>query len=171
MQTWQDIRSNAKKKQQVRNGEIPTSIENLTIAEREALGLKNVTSTTSYQGTVEFVAPEDTQEHMQEDSFNGYNDSATYSEPGSPPEVKAQVLTHSQLNPLLSKVKRIKTSKNSVHSDTCVFNCDILAVQEQRKIQIKEDYLNFKKDYLRQKLLLMKEQTEALKGIAKELAK
>lgn len=129
----------------------------LTPAEQEALGLKNVSSTTSYQETTEFV-PLD-QEHEQEDY------SLIYSEPESPPEVK--VFTQTE-----PKVKK-DNSKNSdnKHSNNCFFNCDLLASSEQRKMQLKEDYLNFKKDYLKQKLKLIKEQTEALKSIAKELAK
>ncbi|KOB52269.1 Uncharacterized protein OBRU01_25295, partial [Operophtera brumata] len=151
--TWQDIRSNVKRKQQGRMGEIPETIAELTDTEKEALGLKNVSSTTNYQDTMEFVAPED--ESTRENPLNDYNDSASIDESESPPEVKVEV-TH---------------LKAKTHSDDCVFNCNKLAVLEQSKIQIKEDYFNFKKDYLRQKLILMKEQTEALKCIAQGLAK
>lgn len=136
----------------------------LTPAEQEALGIKNVSSTTTYQETTEFV-PLD-QDNMQDNNFTNELESvASMSEPESPPEPK--VFTRSEHK---SKMK-IKNSKHSSkHTDSCVFNCDLLAVHEERKIQIKEDYLNFKKDYLRQKLKLMKEQTEALKTIAKELS-
>lgn len=134
----------------------------LTPAEQEALGLKNVSSTTNQ--STEFIPLED---HNDQDSYDMAEESnASYSDPESvleekvftdPPEI---TITNHQNN----------TKQNSKHKNTdCAFNCDMLAVQEQRKIQIKEDYLNFKKDYLRQKLKLLKEQTEALKSIAKEL--
>lgn len=133
------------------------------MAEKEALGLKNVSSTTSYQDTVEFVATS-----TEDNNLNGYNDedATSFSEPESPPELKVVELTQTH------KSKKIKSSKSGQsHSKNCVLDCDKLVSQEQRKIEIKEDFYNFKKDYLRQKLLLMKEQTEALKGIAKELSK
>lgn len=131
----------------------------LTPAEQEVLGLKNVSSTTNQ--TPEFIPLE---EHNNQDSFDNVNEStASYSDADSAPEEKVFS------EPPEVKTKHKNNTKQNTKHTNCAFNCDMLAVQEQRKIQIKEDYLNFKKDYLRQKLALMKEQTEALKSIAKEL--
>ncbi|CAH0588862.1 unnamed protein product [Chrysodeixis includens] len=157
--TWQDLRSKTKKRQAETNGELPTSVVMLTTAEQEALGLKNVTSTTTYQQSTEFIPMEE-----NNDFDNTMESNASYSEVESVPEEK--VFIHP---PEEKPTKHKNNSKNCKNSNNCVFNCDMLTVQEQRKIQIKEDYLNFKKDYLRQKLVLLKEQTEALKSIAKEL--
>lgn len=162
-QTWQDLRSKYKKKVKS-NGALPVSAAMLTQAEQEALGLKNVSSTTNYHETPEFVPLE------QDNTMDNFNDeaesaSSTYSEPESPPEVKVFENKKSHKTSLKNK------NNSSKHSNNCYFNCDLLAASEQRKIQIKEDYLNFKKEYLKQKLKLIKEQTEALKSIAKELSK
>lgn len=158
--TWQDLRSKTKKRQADTNGELPNSVVMLTPAEQEVLGLKNVSSTTNQ--TPEFIPLE---EHNNQDSFDNVNEStASYSDADSAPEEKV----FSEPPEVKTKHKN-NTKQNTKHTNNCAFNCDMLAVQEQRKIQIKEDYLNFKKDYLRQKLALMKEQTEALKSIAKEL--
>ena len=133
----------------------------LTPAEQEALGLKNVSSSTNQ--STEFIPLED---HVDEDSFdNAVESNASYSDAESVPEEKVftdppEVITNHENN---------SKQKSKHKKSDCAFNCDLLAVQEQRKIRIKEDYLNFKKDYLRQKLKLLKEQTEALKSIAKEL--
>lgn len=135
----------------------------LTPAEQEALGLKNVSSTTSYQEATEFV-PLDPD--MPEEYNNEMDSTHTYSEPESPPEVK--VFTTEPKEP---KVKSSSSKHSDKHQNNCFFNCDLLASSEQRKMQLKEDYINFKKDYLRQKLKLIKEQTEALKSIARELSK
>ncbi|KAM3957908.1 uncharacterized protein ACR2FA_008053 [Aphomia sociella] len=160
--TWQDLRSKTKKKAGA-HGEVPTSAMMLTPAEQEALGLKNVSSTTSYQETTEFVQMD--QENSIDNFNNDVESAVSFSEPESPPEVK--VFARSTENK-----RKVKSSKSSSkHSNNCFANCDLLASCEQRKIDIKEDYLNFKKDYLRQKLKLMKEQTEALKSIAQELSK
>uniref|UniRef100_A0A2A4JGY7 Regulatory protein zeste n=1 Tax=Heliothis virescens TaxID=7102 RepID=A0A2A4JGY7_HELVI len=157
--TWQDLRSKTKKRQAETNGELPSSVVMLTPAEQEALGLKNVSSTTNQM--TEFIPLED---HNDLDSFDNVVESnPSYSDAESIPEEKVFI------NPDPPKVKIKKHKNNSKHTTTCAFNCDMLAVTEQRKIQIKEDYLNFKKDYLRQKLKLLKEQTEALKSIANEL--
>ncbi|KAL4714866.1 hypothetical protein ACJJTC_012538 [Scirpophaga incertulas] len=159
--TWQDLRSKTKKRQAEINGEVPPSVNMLTPAEQEALGLKNVSSTTSYQESEFIPLDQDTQE------FNNEAESAlAYSDPESPPEIKVfeNVIDHEE-----PKIK--SSSKGDNHSNNCFFNCDILASVEQRKTQLKEDFFNYKKDYLRQKLKLMKEQTEALKTIAKELSK
>ncbi|RVE48037.1 hypothetical protein evm_007349 [Chilo suppressalis] len=162
--TWQDLRSKTKKRQAEINGEVPPSVIMLTPAEQEALGLKNVSSTTCYQENTEFVPlDQDTQEE-----FNNEAESApTYSDPESPPEIKVFERTKEHKEP---KVKN-SSSRSDKHSNTCFFNCDILASIEQRKAQLKEDFINYKKDYLKQKLKLMKEQTEALKTISKELSK
>ncbi|XP_028168244.1 myb/SANT-like DNA-binding domain-containing protein 3 [Ostrinia nubilalis] len=160
--TWQDLRSKTKKRQAEINGEVPSSVVMLTPAEQEALGLKNVSSTTNYQETTEFVPiidPDMSQEYNNElDSVH------SYSEPESPPEAK--VFEHKE-----PKVKSCSSKQNDKHGNNCFFNCDLLASSEQRKMQLKEDYISFKKDYLRQKLKLIKEQTEALKSIARELSK
>lgn len=162
-QTWHDIRSKTKKKQAETNGELPISTVILTPTEQEALDIKNTSSTEDYHGTPEFVPMGDN----QHDIFNDEISVPFISEPESPPEAKVfNTLEHKS-----SKLKLSSSKHNSKNSESCYFNCDILAVQEQRKIQIKEEYLNFKKDYLRQKLKLLKEQTEALKSIAKELSK
>lgn len=119
-------------------------------------------SSDDYQESTEFVPLRENQ-----DEFNDGMSATSLSEPGSPPEPKVFISTEHK-----TKKVKIKNSKHSSkHSNSCFFNCDLIAVQEQRKAQIKEDYLNFKKDYLRQKLKLLKEQTEALKSIAKELTK
>lgn len=163
-QTWQDLRSKTKKRQAEINGEVPPSVVMLTPAEQEALGLKNVSSTTSYQEATEFVPlDQDTQEEFN-DEMDGSG--LIYSDPESPPDVKVFTTEHSE-----RKVKKDSSKNSDKHSNNCFFNCDLLASSEQRKMQLKEDYLNFKKDYLRQKLKLIKEQTEALKSIAKELSK
>lgn len=135
----------------------------LTQAEQESLGLKNVSSTTNNQDTLEFIPLE--QGNVQE-TLNEIESTVSYSDEESSSEIKA--LTKS-----IDKGRKIKknTKHRSKHKNNCVFNCDMLAEQEQKKIQLKEDYLSFKKNYLRQKLLLMREQTEALKNIAKELSK
>ncbi|XP_072944894.1 uncharacterized protein [Epargyreus clarus] len=153
--TWHDLRSKTKKRQAETNGELPVSAVMLSAAEQEALGIKNLTAP-EYQESTEFVP-------LEENSQDDFNEemSSCLSEPESPPEAKV-------FQSPTQKTK-LKNSKHNKHK--CYFNCDMIAVQEQRKIQIKEDYLNFKKDYLRQKLKLLKEQTEALKSIAKELSK
>lgn len=160
-QTWHDLRSKTKKKQAESNGQLPNLASMLTPAEQEALGLKNVSSSTNQ--STEFIPLEDHNDHESFD--NAVESNASYSDPESVPEEKVfidvpEVITNHENNTKKSKHK---------HSE-CAFNCDMLAVQEQRKIQIKENYLNFKKDYLRQKLKLLKEQTEALKSIARELS-
>nr|XP_021186060.2 myb/SANT-like DNA-binding domain-containing protein 3 [Helicoverpa armigera] len=161
--TWQDLRSKTKKRQAETNGELPNSVVMLTPAEQEALGLKNVSSTTNQ--STEFIPLED---QNDQDSFDNIVESnPSYSDAESFPEEK--VFTNPDPPEVKMKKHKNNTKLNSKHTTTCAFNCDMLAVQEQRKIQIKEDYLNFKKDYLRQKLKLLKEQTEALKSIAKEL--
>lgn len=85
--------------------------------------------------------------------------SAAMSEPESLPEQKVAIST----------VDLDFPKHSSRSSGSCNLSCDLLAAQERRKLEIKEDYLNFKKDYLKQKLILMKEQNDALKSIAKEL--
>lgn len=138
----------------------------LTAAEQEALGFKNVSSTTNYQEATEFV-PLDIQLDVQDNFDNEIDPTVSLSEPESVPEEKVFTRSHKKEK----KLKNNNKKNDSAHSDNCVFNCDMLAVQEQRKVQIKEDYYIFKKDYLKQKLVLLKEQTEALKNIARELAK
>ncbi|XP_026756320.1 uncharacterized protein LOC113516142 [Galleria mellonella] len=160
--TWQDLRSKTKRHAEI-HGEVPSSAMMLTPAEQEALGLKNVSSTTNYQETTEFVQMD--QDNSVDNYKNEMESAISYSEPESPPEVK--VFTRSTDN----KNKTKSSKRTSKHSDNCFLNCDLLATSEQRKIDLKEDYLNFKKDYLREKLKLMKEQTEALKSIARELTK
>ncbi|XP_075980153.1 uncharacterized protein LOC142979224 [Anticarsia gemmatalis] len=166
--TWQDLRSKTKKRHAERNGEVPSSVVLLTQAEQEALGLKDVSSTSNYQENTEFVSSDTLEQDNIAESFNNDEDSnASYSEPpDTPPEEK--VFTH-PIEDISNMSNHKNNSRDSKHSSDCVFNCNMLAKQEQRKIQIKEDYLSFKKDYLRQKLKLLKEQTEALKTIAKEL--
>ncbi|XP_032519253.2 uncharacterized protein LOC116771503 isoform X1 [Danaus plexippus] len=160
--SWHDIRSKTKKRQAEKNGELPLLTTMLTSAEQEALGIKNISTACNYQESTEFVTMSETHQETFNDELSG----ATISEPESPPETKVF-----NSRPKTNKVK-LKPSKHSPkHSSLCNFNCDMIAVQEQRKIQIKEDYVNFKKDYLRQKLKLLKEQTEALKSIARELSK
>lgn len=161
-QTWHDIRSKTKKKQAEINGELPiSSVVLLASEEQGALDIKNNTSNEDYHRTPEFVPLSDNQHDIFSEEMSAY-----ISEPESPPESK--VFTHGHKT---SKLELSSSKHSQKKSDNCYFNCDVLAAQEQRKIQIKEDYLNFKKDYLRQKLKLLKEQTEALKSIAKELSK
>ncbi|KAG6450655.1 hypothetical protein O3G_MSEX006703 [Manduca sexta] len=163
--TWQDIRSKTKRRHTSDN--LPASLIMLTHAEKEALGLKNVSSTTNYQTEeeTEFVTlqaeaiPETT-------NMNEMDSIATYSDAESLPEEKVFPTTNHKVTKLKNAIKNGSKCANS-----CFFNCDMLSVQEQRKLQLKEEYMNFKKDYLRQKLKLMKEQTEALKDIARELSK
>ncbi|KAJ8715249.1 hypothetical protein PYW08_005230 [Mythimna loreyi] len=160
--TWHDLRSKTKKRQAETNGQLPSLASMLTPAEQEALGLKNVSSTTNQ--STEFIPLED---NNDPDSFDiAVESNESYSEAESVPEEK--VFTDSHEVNITNHHNNTKQNSKHKNSD-CAFNCDMLAVQEQRKIQIKEDYLNFKKDYLRQKLKLLKEQTEALKSIAKEL--
>lgn len=101
---------------------------------------------------------------MQETMNNEGNSVASYSE--------SESVTEEKMFPD-SKIQKLKNSlrRNTEQSNNCFFNCDVLSVQEQRKLQLKEDYINFKKDYLREKLKLMKEQTEALRDISRELSK
>ncbi|XP_053610992.1 uncharacterized protein LOC128675547 [Plodia interpunctella] len=160
--TWQDLRSNVRKRHAESNGDLPLSMTKLTPAEQEALGLKNVSSTTSCQESTEFVMLE------QENSFDFNNECESpisFSEPESPQEKKVFDLPKER--------KKIKSkTKLSVHdSNKCNFNCDNLAACEEKKLQIKEDYFNFKKEYLKQKLEIMRQQTEALQNIARELSK
>ncbi|XP_045500595.1 myb/SANT-like DNA-binding domain-containing protein 3 [Colias croceus] len=157
--TWHDLRSKTKKRQAETNGELPLTTVMLTSAEQEALGIK---TGEEYQESTEFVPLTDN----HDDNYHAEMSNGSISEPESIPEQK--VFTQDLKK---SKVKIKNGVKSSKHSNECYLNCDLLAVQEQRKIQIKEDYLNFKKDYLRQKLKLLKEQTEALKSIASELSK
>ncbi|XP_023944987.1 myb-related transcription factor, partner of profilin [Bicyclus anynana] len=160
--TWHDLRSKTKKKQAETNGDTSFSTTTLTEAEREALGIKNMSSVDDYQENTEFVLLSENQEDL-----NDAISATSLSEPGSPPETKVFVPTEHRKK----KIKMKSSKHSSNHSNSCYFNCDLLAVQEQRKAQVKEDYLNFKKEYLRQKLKFLKEQTEALKSIAKELSK
>lgn len=159
-QSWHDIRSKTKKKQSETNGEMAFSTTSLSTAEQEALGIKSSNSDEYHEESTEFVPLSENQD------FNDRMSVTSLSEPGSPAEQKVFVKSD-------RKTKKLKiNNKHSLkHTDSCYFNCDLLAVHEQRKVQIKEDYLNFKKDYLRQKLKILKEQTEALKSIAKELSK
>lgn len=160
LQTWQDLRSKAKKRQEI-EGMFPPSLVMLTQAEQDALGLKNVSSSsnTNSQENTEFVQLEQSNE---EENF--HLEMEAISEPESPPETK--VFTQKKIK----NNSQTKYKHSSKHSNNCVFNCDLLAVHERRKVELKEEYINFKKNYLRQKLKLMKEQTEALKVIAKELS-
>nr|XP_004924426.1 uncharacterized protein LOC101742335 [Bombyx mori] len=160
--TWQDIRSKTKKRHST---DLPASLIVLSQAEKDALGLKNATTTENcMEEETEFVT---LQENITESVSNDIESTASYSEVESLPEEK--VFTRSSRN----KIKKLKNAiKNSAkHSNSCFFSCDMFSVSEDRKLQLKEDYLNFKKDYLRQKLNLMKEQTDALKNIARELSK
>ncbi|XP_041982278.1 uncharacterized protein LOC121735498 [Aricia agestis] len=158
--TWHDIRSKSKKKQAltIRDQQIETT---LTPAEKEALGLKSISPSFEYEDATEYLMIPDGNHELPIEQQS----TASLSEPDS--LVDSKVFEFSEHKK--RKVK-MKNGQKSKHSD-CAINCELLAVQEKRKIQIKEDYLTFKKDYLRQKLLLLKEQTEALKNIAKELCK
>lgn len=165
-QTWHDLKSKTKKRYAERNRELSSSLEMLTPAEQEALGLTDI-PVANYQENTEFVASETIEHDNAEESFNNEAASnASYSDaPESPPEDKVFTCPSTDNN----VTNHENNSADNKHSSNCVFSCNILAKQEQKKIEIKEDYLNFKKDYLRQKLKLLKEQTEALKNIAKEL--
>lgn len=140
----------------------PPSFVMLTEAEQEALGLKNVSSSsnTKSQENTEFVQL--IEQSNEEENFQLEMDAI--SEPESPPETK--VFTQKKIK----NNSQTKYKHSSKHANNCVFNCDLLAVHERRKVELKEEYINFKKNYLRQKLKLIKEQTEALKLIAKELS-
>ncbi|KPI99810.1 PREDICTED: uncharacterized protein LOC106126805 [Papilio xuthus] len=146
--TWYDLRCNTKRRQAESNGEVTTSNNFLTQAEQEALGIKNINEETQL-------------EDMHEENLSDIS-AASLSEPESLPEQKVNITTVDVNFP-----KKLKHSSKS--SGSCNLSCDIIAAQEQRKLEIKEDYLSFKKEYLKQKLTLMKEQNEALKSIAKEL--
>lgn len=133
------------------------STATLSTAEQEALGIKSSISDEYHKESTEFVPLSENQD------FNDRMSVTSLSEPNSPPEQKVFVSER--------RTKKLKNKHSLKHPDNCYFNCELIAVHEQRKVQIKEDYLNFKKDYLRQKLKILKEQTEALKSIAKELSK
>lgn len=135
----------------------------LASTEQETLDIKNAQFDEEYHRTPEFVPLSDS----QRDIFSEEISADFISEPDSPPESKVFNLHEHKT----SKLDLTSSRHNKKKAENCYFNCEVLAVQEQRKIQIKEDYLNFKKDYLTQKLKLLKEQTEALKSIAKELSK
>ncbi|XP_049876423.1 uncharacterized protein LOC126374020 [Pectinophora gossypiella] len=157
--TWHDLRSNTKKREKITDGSLPPSLSMLTAAEKEALGLKT-TTVSNYQETTEFIPLES---ENPEDNYQYVMEAQSLSEPESPPETKLFVKHR-------TKLKNNSSKNDSQSSNNCSFNCDLLAAHEQRKLELKEDYINFKKDYLRQKLKLIKEQTEALKTIAKELS-
>ncbi|CAK1587201.1 unnamed protein product [Parnassius mnemosyne] len=152
--TWHDLRSKTKKRHEETNGEVTRFTFIHTDAEQEALGVKNVTEFVPLEGEV------------QQESLNDKISEAS-SEPESLPEEKVFV---SSTNVKSFKLKN-NSKHSSKHSSNCNLNCDMIAFQEQKKLELKEDYLSFKKEYLRQKLKLLKEQTEALKSIAKELSK
>lgn len=154
-----------KKRQAEIDGELPPSVIMLTPAEQEALGVKNVSSTTNYSHNTEFVPLEQNNDRDSCDDAAGSNSS--FSEAESAQEEK--VFTEPP-----QKMANLKndTIKKSKHSNSCISNCvcNIFAAQELRKIQIKEDYWKFKKDYYRQKIILIKEQNVALRSIAKSLS-
>ncbi|KPJ18616.1 hypothetical protein RR48_10560 [Papilio machaon] len=145
--TWYDLRCNTKRRRAETNG-VTTSNVFLTQAEQEALGIKSSNEETPL-------------EDMHEENLSDIS-AASLSEPESLPEQKVNISTVDINFPKKNK----NSSKNS---GSCNLSCDIIAAQEQRKLEIKEDYLSFKKEYLKQKLTLMKEQNDALKSIAKEL--
>ncbi|CAG4956223.1 unnamed protein product [Parnassius apollo] len=153
--TWHDLRSKTKKRHAETNREVTRSTFILTDAEQEALGVKNVT---------EFIPSE---VEVQQESLNDNLSEASISEAESLTEEKVFV---SSTNVNSFKLKN-NSKHSSRHSSNCNLNCDMIASQEQKKLELKEDYLSFKKEYLRQKLKLIKEQTDALKSIAKELSK
>lgn len=153
-QTWHDLRSKTKKRHAETNGDVSRSSLILTDAEQEALGIKSAS---------EFTLDDD---DVHQENLNDNVSIASLSEPEYLTDEKI-CLRKSQKS---TKLKN--NSKHSLkHSNKCYFNCDMIAAQEQRKLELKGDYLNFKKEYLRQKLKLLKEQTESLKTIAKELSK
>ncbi|XP_060804816.1 uncharacterized protein LOC106141941 [Amyelois transitella] len=163
--TWHDLRANMKKRQSEGNGELPTSVFSLTPAEQEALGIKNVSSTTNYQETTEFVTlGQDNSLELNNDVNNDLDSVGSFSEPESPPESKVFDIPRAH-NKIATK------DRCSEESSRCNFNCDSLVATEQKKLQMKQDYLNFKKDYLQQKLKIMQEQADALQSIAKELSR
>lgn len=160
--TWQDIRSKIKRRHS--SNDLPASLVILSQAERDALGFKNEQTSTNYQTEEETEFVTLPQDNIEENMNNEVNSVASYSEVESVSEEK--------LFPE-NKIQKLKNSlrRKTEQSNNCFFNCDVFSVQEQRKLQLKEDYINFKKDYLREKLKLMKEQTEALRDIARELSK
>lgn len=164
--TWQDLKSKTKKRYTEGHVDHSSSVL-LTQAEREVLGLKDVSSTSNYQETTEFVNSGTVE---QGDDYNNEDESmvTSYESLASPSEDK--VFTDAVQNKVDPVPNYKERSEDNKHSNSCVFNCNKLAKLEQRKMDLKEEYLNFKKDYLRQKLELMRQQTEALKSIAKELS-
>ncbi|CAK1555558.1 unnamed protein product [Leptosia nina] len=158
--TWQDMRSKYAKRRRSSNNGVPSISGLLTEEEREVLfGVKMAEE---YSENTEFVPLNDNQE-----SFHDENTSAcSISEPPSPQEVK---VFHTQKPKLRSDYKNKCYKNSSEPSGNCSMSCDMLVTNEQKKIKLKEDFMNFKKDYLRQKLRLLKEQTEALKSIAREI--
>ncbi|KAI5637785.1 myb/SANT-like DNA-binding domain-containing protein [Phthorimaea operculella] len=145
--TWQDMYSKFKKLQQERPGAVPRSVLTLTTAEQEALGFKQTHSTRSHRKTRSKV----NDVHVKDES------EITLSDPEFSPDDK--IFTAS-LN-----INNLRSALSSKHSQTL----DLLAEQEQRKLELKQDFINFKKDYLRKKLKIMQEQSETLKVIAREL--
>ncbi|CAB3230598.1 unnamed protein product [Arctia plantaginis] len=170
--TWQDIKSKTKKRHE--NG-FSRSLFNLTDAEQQAIGIKLETSTSQDQESTEFVNSDALDLESAQGSFIIEDESnVSYYEVLESPTVEEEVEGEKYTNKVENNIREDQNFKensdNVKHSNTCVFNCNLLAKHEKRKLEIKEDYINFRKDYLKQKLQLMKEQTNALKMIAKELS-
>ncbi|KAJ2940419.1 hypothetical protein O0L34_g99 [Tuta absoluta] len=145
--TWQDMYSKFKKLQHERPGAVPRSVVSLTPNEQEALGFKQAR-----------LAPTHRKTRSRVNNIHVKNESAiSLSEPEFSPDDK--IFTAS------ININNLRSSLSSKHSQTL----DLLAEQEQRKMDLKQDFINFKKDYLRKKLKIMQEQSETLKVIAREL--
>ncbi|KAJ2940418.1 hypothetical protein O0L34_g98 [Tuta absoluta] len=180
--TWQDYNCKYKDRKKKRS-DIPSFVSMLSPAARELLGFQNSDSlpTDTYQRTTEFMsldaeptAQENTEfvtldsnclqmidNSMEASNIDDGPESAdSFSEPGSPIERKVFATT------IAAKTHKLTKSK---HLSSCAANCSKLVEQEHRNLELKEEFFNFKKDYLRKKLEFMQEQTEALKTIAREL--
>ncbi|KAI5637786.1 myb/SANT-like DNA-binding domain-containing protein [Phthorimaea operculella] len=164
--TWHDF-SKYKRGFNKRKPEIPHFVSLLSPAAIKVLGSKLSLPTHKItQETTEF-APSDSNcldtfdNSMEADNIDdGLESADSVSEPGSPDEKKVFATT--------IEAKTDKSPK-SRHSESCSENCSKLMKYEQRNLELKQEFFNFKKEYSRKKLEFIQEQTEALKSIAREL--
>lgn len=172
LQTWQDIKSKTRKRQE--NG-FSRKLFDLTDSEQQAIGIKLETSTSQDQESTEFVNSDTLELECAQGSFIVEDESnVSYFEvlasPAEVEEIEGEMFINTMEGNVREEPNYEENNDNVKHSNTCVFNCNLLAKHEKRKLELKEDYIKFRKDYLKQKLQLMKEQTDALKNIAKELS-
>ncbi|CAF4878688.1 unnamed protein product [Pieris macdunnoughi] len=161
--SWQDMRSKYFKRNSVKVNDGPSIKTLITKLEEECLSTSK--NDEDFTETTEFVMLDESQEIYHDENLSH----ESISEPASPQEEKVFAIESQPTETKSNHKSKYKNNDHDCEPTGCNINCDILLSNEKRKIKLKEDFINFKKDYFRQKLKLLKEQTEALKSIAKEI--